>query len=87
MSRQDQCQGDDYIQSLLNVIHIFLKVVGGGSTCAEKVPWNVLIELVSGPKLKASGETMIRENKNTHYIKSTLIRFPNNTTHRLLYQV
>ena len=38
---------------------IFLKVVGGGSSCAEKVPWNVLIELVSGPKLKASGEITI----------------------------
>ena len=41
---------------------IFLKVVGGGSSCAEKVPWNVLIELVSGPKLKASGEITIPQS-------------------------
>ena len=31
------------------------KVVGGDNSCAEKVPWNVLIELVSGPKISASG--------------------------------
>ena len=34
---------------------ISLKVVGGDSSCAEKVPWNVLVELVTGPKLKAEG--------------------------------
>merc|ERR1711892_1641007 len=27
---------------------ISLKVIGGESSCAEKVPWNVLIELTSG---------------------------------------
>ena len=32
------------------------KVVGGDNSCAEKVPWNVLIELVSGPKISASGQ-------------------------------
>ncbi len=31
-----------------------LKVIGGSSTCAEKVPWNVLIELTSDSS-RASG--------------------------------
>ena len=35
---------------------ISLKVVGGDSSCAEKVPWNVLVELVTGPKVKAAGK-------------------------------
>ena len=35
--------------------NINVKVVGGASSCAEKVPWNVLVELVSGPKLTSSG--------------------------------
>ena len=35
---------------------ISLKVIGGESSCAEKVPWNVLIELTSGTQLKTSGE-------------------------------
>lgn len=35
---------------------ISLKVVGGDSSCAEKVPWNVLVELVTGPKIKAAGK-------------------------------
>ena len=26
------------------------KIVGGDSTCAEKVPWNVLIENINGEK-------------------------------------
>ena len=34
---------------------ISLKVVGGQSSCAEKVPWNVLIELTQGNTLQASG--------------------------------
>ena len=38
---------------------ISLKVVGGDSSCAEKVPWNVLVELVTGPKLKAEGNRSI----------------------------
>ena len=33
---------------------ISLKVIGGSSTCAEKVPWNVLIELTSDAS-RASG--------------------------------
>merc|ERR1712106_1012664 len=33
---------------------ISLKVIGGESSCAEKVPWNVLIELTSGPKRQTS---------------------------------
>ena len=32
------------------------KVVGGDNSCAEKVPWNVLIELVKGPKISAAGQ-------------------------------
>ena len=35
---------------------ISLKVVGGESSCAQKVPWNVLIELTSGPQQTISGE-------------------------------
>ena len=35
---------------------ISLKVIGGQSSCAEKVPWNVLVELKTGPKLQTSGE-------------------------------
>ena len=35
---------------------ISLKVVGGDSSCAEKVPWNVLVELVTGVKIKAAGK-------------------------------
>ena len=38
---------------------ISLKVVGGDSSCAEKVPWNVLVELISGPKIKAAGNRSI----------------------------
>ena len=38
---------------------ISLKVVGGDSSCAEKVPWNVLVELVTGPRLKAEGDRSI----------------------------
>ena len=34
---------------------IALKVIGGESSCAEKVPWNVLIELTSGPQLQTAG--------------------------------
>ena len=34
---------------------ISVKVVGGESSCAEKVPWNVLVELVSGPRVASSG--------------------------------
>ena len=34
---------------------ISLKVIGGESSCAEKVPWNVLIELTSGPQWQTSG--------------------------------
>ena len=37
---------------------ISFKVVGGASSCAEKVPWNVLIERVSGPKLETAGRTV-----------------------------
>jgi len=33
---------------------IALKVIGGESSCAEKVPWNVLIELTSGPQLQTA---------------------------------
>merc|ERR1719481_128927 len=33
---------------------ISLKVIGGESSCAEKVPWNVLIELTSGPQLQTA---------------------------------
>merc|ERR1712123_88414 len=33
---------------------ISLKVIGGESSCAEKVPWNVLIELTSGPPRQTS---------------------------------
>ena len=35
---------------------ISLKVIGGDSSCAQKVPWNVLVELVTGPKVKAAGK-------------------------------
>ena len=35
---------------------IAVKVVGGDSSCAEKVPWNVLVELVTGPKVAAAGQ-------------------------------
>ena len=34
---------------------IALKVIGGESSCAEKVPWNVLIELTSGQQLQTAG--------------------------------
>eukprot|EP00092_Neocalanus_flemingeri_P014658 GFUD01015820.1.p1 GENE.GFUD01015820.1~~GFUD01015820.1.p1 ORF type:complete len:899 (+),score=149.51 GFUD01015820.1:113-2809(+) len=34
---------------------ISLKVIGGESSCAEKVPWNVLIELTSGQQRQTSG--------------------------------
>eukprot|EP00091_Calanus_sinicus_P010293 TRINITY_DN24063_c0_g1_i1.p1 TRINITY_DN24063_c0_g1~~TRINITY_DN24063_c0_g1_i1.p1 ORF type:complete len:211 (+),score=30.59 TRINITY_DN24063_c0_g1_i1:136-768(+) len=33
---------------------ISLKVIGGESSCAEKVPWNVLVELTSGPQRQTS---------------------------------
>ena len=33
---------------------ISLKVVGGQASCAEKVPWNVLIELVGGSQANGS---------------------------------
>ena len=36
---------------------ISLKVVGGQASCAEKVPWNVLIELVGGSQ--ANGRSSI----------------------------
>ena len=48
-----------------------MKVVGGGSSCAQKVPWNVLIELVSGLKLSASGKY-----KGNHLICSIIIKHP-----------
>ena len=35
---------------------ISLKVIGGESSCAEKVPWNVLIELTSGTQLQTAGK-------------------------------
>ena len=35
---------------------ISLKVIGGQSSCAEKVPWNVLVELKSGPQRLNDGE-------------------------------
>lgn len=38
---------------------ISLKVIGGDSSCAQKVPWNVLVELVTGPKVKAAGNRNI----------------------------
>ena len=50
---QDIC-GNKLVGSCPNKIS--LKVVGGDSSCAEKVPWNVLVELVTGPKMKAAGE-------------------------------
>ena len=40
---------------------ISLKVIGGESSCAEKVPWNVLIELTSGPKRQTSGEALLSD--------------------------
>ena len=43
---------------------ISLKVIGGQSSCAEKVPWNVLIELTSTRQSsQASGNC---ENKSLH---------------------
>ena len=50
---QDIC-GNKLVGSCPNKIS--LKVVGGDSSCAEKVPWNVLVELVTGPKIKAAGK-------------------------------
>ena len=38
---------------------ISLKVIGGESSCAEKVPWNVLIELTSGKSQQTLGNTLI----------------------------
>ena len=38
---------------------ISLKVIGGESSCAEKVPWNVLIELTSGPQRQTSGKVKL----------------------------
>ena len=39
---------------------ISLKVIGGQSSCAEKVPWNVLVELTSGPQLQAAGTQKVQ---------------------------
>ena len=50
---QDIC-GNKLVGSCPNKIS--LKVVGGDSSCAEKVPWNVLVELVTGPKIKTAGK-------------------------------
>ena len=41
---------------------ISLKVIGGESSCAEKVPWNVLIQLTSGQFQQTSGNTQIHQN-------------------------
>ena len=46
ISLDDIC-GNKLVGSCPNKIS--LKVIGGESSCAEKVPWNVLIELTSGP--------------------------------------
>ena len=53
ISLQDIC-GNKLVGSCPNKIS--LKVVGGDSSCAEKVPWNVLVELVTGHKIKAAGK-------------------------------
>ena len=50
---QDIC-GNKLVGSCPNKIS--LKVVGGDSSCAEKVPWNVLVERVTGHKIKAAGK-------------------------------
>ena len=50
---QDIC-GNKLIGTCPDTISV--KVVGGESSCAEKVPWNVLVELVSGPRVASSGK-------------------------------
>ena len=44
---RDIC-GQKLFETCPNVINT--KIVGGDSTCAEKVPWNVLIENINGEK-------------------------------------
>jgi len=52
ISLDDIC-GNKLVGSCPNKIS--LKVIGGESSCAEKVPWNVLIELTSGPSSSGGG--------------------------------
>ena len=56
------------------------KVVGGQSSCAEKVPWNVLIELVAGPKLAASGETILSTKNIFSLIYMPIVQYSDNVT-------
>ena len=44
---KDIC-GQKLFETCPNAINT--KIVGGDSTCAEKVPWNVLIENINGEK-------------------------------------
>ena len=62
---------------------ISLKVVGGDSSCAEKVPWNVLVELVTGPEVKAAGNRTIipdRKEQNTSTFLGQCTLYRNYTT-------
>ena len=58
---KDIC-GQKLFETCPNVINT--KIVGGDSTCAEKVPWNVLIENINGEK-----------SRGGYNIKSRIIGF------------
>ena len=49
---------------------ISLKVIGGTSSCAEKVPWNVLVEHATSTN-KAAGER--KNNTNNKNVKEKTI--------------